>query len=364
MMDPSRAGADTPGPSFSMLDLYVSDEAVEYAFLLNGTRFFVSVVAENLRGKGDLLKEFNAFKDDLDDPDTQFQFEEWVLAALQNFVQELAPTPEPGTRKPVTLLQFFSPPTFAFQLINENGKLRGIQEPYNYENHGDLSPRTRIVDNSTHVPAPSATSNNRVLLRSELPSVPLIPASELERVDDGLHDYEMSDVPKKVRRRGSDEVFFFKAGFKDHGHLREIELLSRISDTGKFYPPFRTSKIVGLVVWDNDCAAEETSLMGFLLEYVNGDSLQVLMDSASMATRMKWIGQIEATVERLHEFGIVWGDVKPDNVMIDDKEDAIVVDFGGGYTPDYIPRELQQTAQGDLIGLEHMRAALAIRRKS
>jgi hypothetical protein len=310
-----------------------------------------------------LLEEFIAFRDDLDDPDTPFQFEEWVLAALQTFIQDKAPTPKAGTRAPVTLLDFFSPPTFAFQLMNENGKIRAIQEPYLPQIHGDLSPRTRIVDISTDVPAPNATSDNRVLLRSELHSVPLILASALERVNDNLHDYEMSDVPTKVRRRESNEVFFFKAGFKDHSHFREIELLSRISGTGNFKPSFRTSKIVGLVVWDNDGAAEETSLMGFLLEYVNGDSMQVLKDGASTATRMKWISQVEATVKRLHKFGIFWGDVKPDNVMIDDKENAVVVDFGGGYAPEYIPQELRQTAQGDLIGLEHMRAALGIRRK-
>jgi hypothetical protein len=55
--------------------------------------------------------------------------------------------------------------------------------------------------------------------------------------------------------------------------------------------------------------------------------------------------------------------VKPDNVIINPHEDAVVVVFGGGYTPEYIPEERQQTAQGDLLGLDHMRAAMGVGRK-
>lgn len=146
-------------------------------------------------------------------------------------------------------------------------------------------------------------------------------------------------------------MFFFKAVFKDHGHLREVELLSQINHSGEFDIHFQTSKLLGLVVWDDD----ETSLMGFLLEYIDGGTLALWMESADT---MKWISQIEATVRQLHRVGIVWEDVKPDNVMINADGDAVVVDFGGGYTPEYIKPELQNTAQGDLMGLEQMRVAM------
>jgi hypothetical protein len=112
--------------------------------MYNGTRFFATVTVEKRGGEGSLLHKFNSFKGDLDDPDTMSQFEECVLAALDDFMPELAPTPEPGTRKPLTLLEFFSPPKFAFELVNEKGKgdLRAIQEGYNPQVHGDLSPNS------------------------------------------------------------------------------------------------------------------------------------------------------------------------------------------------------------------------------
>jgi len=43
--------------------------------------------------------------------------------------------------------------------------------------------------------------------------------------------------------------------------------------------------------------------------------------------------QIRETVDSLHDVGVIWGDGKPDNILIHDKiDDAWVIDFGGGYT--------------------------------
>ncbi|KJZ68343.1 hypothetical protein HIM_12265 [Hirsutella minnesotensis 3608] len=363
--------AESPAASFCMLELLASDHAVEYAFMYNGTRFFLFISAEKLAGDGNLLDEFYNFLKDLDDPDTMFQFEEWVLSPLNDFLRSVAPRQGGGTRRPVTLLNYFSPPTYAFTFINNGGSLIAIQEDYHAQIHGDTSPRTRIVDSLPDSKSWARVSTSgidhfvhntldlSVVLRSSLPPVPHILASELERVDDGLRDEEMSDMPRKVRRVGTEDVFFFKGGFKDHGHLGEIDLLSQINRSRQFVPPFRTSTLVGIVVWDGD-----KNLMGFLLEHIEGETLASRMDSASIATKRRWIAQVESTLRRLHEINIVWGDVKPDNVIINGDEDAVLIDFGGGYTPAYVNQEFQQTIQGDLIGLDHMKAALCLTDKT
>ncbi len=326
------------------------------------------------KGKESSCKISTTSKNDLDDPDTMFNFEEWVLGTLDDFMRQVAPPAAPGARKPITLLQYFSPPTFAFELVNKEGKLCAIREDHDPQIHGDSSPRTRIVDDSLSRSGKKVSKSSpaedplpgqyiqiqEVILRSALPSVPLIPASQLARVDDGLGDEELDDAPRKVRRVGTTEVFFFKAGLKGHGHLREIDILSQIHCSGKFDPPYRTSRLAGLVVWGDD----NVYLMGFLLGYIEGDTLDQQIEAASMATRLKWFRQVQATVGRLHELGVVWGDVKPDNVMINGQGDAVIVDFGGGYTPEYIEPELQQTLQGDLMGLDHMADVMGIRHKS
>lgn len=80
-----------------------------------------------------------------------------------------------------------------------------------------------------------------------------------------------------------------------------------------------------------------------------------------MAEKIRWAQQLEATVKQLYKDGIVWGDVKPDNVIINSQGDAVVINFGGGYTPEYIEPELQQTFQGDLKGLNQMAADMGLR---
>lgn len=36
------------------------------------------------------------------------------------------------------------------------------------------------------------------------------------------------------------------------------------------------------------------------------------------------------TIEKLHKVGVVWGDAKADNILIDKNDDAWEIDFGGG----------------------------------
>ncbi|KAL6355460.1 hypothetical protein LRP88_11050 [Fusarium phalaenopsidis] len=296
-------------PSFSMLELSQSDLGMEYSFIYNCVRVYVTILSQDLEGEESILDELGNFRNDLDDPNTLFQFEEWILNPLQPFLDKEAPTL--SRHEPMTLLEYFSPRTFAFKFVNKKGQLDAIQLDYDPVVNGDSSPKTHIVD---------------------------VPASS-PRLHDSL---------------SKDGVVL--PGLRDHGHLREIELLGQIARSAKFESPWKTSKLVGLVVWDDD----PNCLMGLLMEYIDGKTLRDRSRDAPEVLKNKWIDQVEATLRRLHEVGIVWGDVKPDNVMIDVSDDAVLVDFGGGYTPEYIPHELQQTAQGDLIGLDHMRAAMGL----
>ncbi|KAM6511302.1 hypothetical protein FALCPG4_016304 [Fusarium falciforme] len=327
-----------------MLELSQSELGVEYAFIYNCARVYVTIISQDLEGEGSILEAFNGFRNDLDDPDTLFQFEVWILGPLQPFLDKEAPTP--SRHEPMSLLQYFSPRAFAFKFVNKKGQLDAIQLNYDPAVNGDSSPKTHIVNVPASLPQlRDRQSKDGVVLRSALPPVPLIAASELVRAGN-LGDEESSDIPRKVQRRSQpDQPLFFKEGLKDHGHLREMELLGQIARSRKFESPWKILKLVGLVVWDDD----PNYMMGLLMEYIDGKTLRERPRGAPDVLKTKWIDQVEATLRRLHEVGIVWGDVKPDNAMIDVSEDAVLVDFGGGYTPEYIPHELQQTLQGDLI---------------
>ncbi|KAK2668010.1 hypothetical protein RAB80_017201 [Fusarium oxysporum f. sp. vasinfectum] len=58
-------------------------------------------------------------------------------------------------------------------------------------------------------------------------------------------------------------------------------------------------------------------------------------------------------VHWLHEEGIVWGDAKPDNVLIDKDENAWIIDFGGSYTPGWVDEDKAETFEGDYQGKLH-----------
>ncbi|KAK1948708.1 hypothetical protein LY78DRAFT_39560, partial [Colletotrichum sublineola] len=49
--------------------------------------------------------------------------------------------------------------------------------------------------------------------------------------------------------------------------------------------------------------------------------------------------------------GIIWGDVKAENVLIDREDNAWIIDFGGSYTPGWVDKEKAGTLAGDAQGL-------------
>ena len=102
-------------------------------------------------------------------------------------------------------------------------------------------------------------------------------------------------------------------------------------------------------------------IIGLLLTYIDAGSTLgcSLRPETPSHIREKWSKQITETVKRMHDAGVVWGDVKPDNILVDRDGDLWVIDFGGGYTPGWVEKDLAETIAGDEQGLsrilEHIR---------
>ncbi|KAJ6784636.1 hypothetical protein PWT90_04492 [Aphanocladium album] len=355
---------DGPYPSYCLVDLVVDANSIKYSYRRNNVRFYVVVREQDLVGPGTPVDCFRTFLAAMGDPEVVFEFEQWVLSCLDEFMKIAAPIED--VRKRVTLWDYYTARAYAFHLVNVRGQLCPVQDRYDPAFHGNQGPRTTISASLSEDDSYQSVSSSTVL-RSSLPSVPHYLASQLERVSDGLASHEMSNPPRKVRfcqdaaaptpSETSCVFFFFKAGIADRGHLREVALLGRIAAShGQFREPFRTSRLAGLVVWDDD----EGSLMGLLMDFIPGRTLTAELSAgdASLDSRRKWFAQMESTMMQLHAADIIWGDVKPDNVMINDEGDAVLVDFGGGYTPRYIPRSMHETIEGDLMGMRKIRAEM------
>lgn len=142
-------------------------------------------------------------------------------------------------------------------------------------------------------------------------------------------------------------------GLRSSNLEREIDCLQRIRRA--FPGPARTVQVPPLLGY----VVHPTSgvILGLLREWIpSKDSLRDLKQDGFPGTdkdiREKWAHQIKETVNHLHAIGVVWGDAKPDNIVIDLNGDAWLIDFGGGWTEGWVEKDLEETVEGDQVAVE------------
>ena len=154
-------------------------------------------------------------------------------------------------------------------------------------------------------------------------------------------------IPRKMFVKG--QACFFKLVFPGdvNSTLREVNAYTKIQ-FAKFDDTVRTPRLHGMV------QDEVTGrIVGLLQSYINCDRTLLCAAEHPMysSLRQQWLDQISHTLASLHAHGIIWGDGKPDNVLIDTNNDAYLVDFGGGYTRGWVDKECANTTEGDLQAL-------------
>ncbi|KAH6637290.1 hypothetical protein F5144DRAFT_620316 [Chaetomium tenue] len=79
----------------------------------------------------------------------------------------------------------------------------------------------------------------------------------------------------------------------------------------------------------------------------------------AMALRQQWAAQMEHTVATLHEHGIVWGNAKPDHLLVDLEDNLWLLGFGGQLTLEgWMDPSLMETKEGDLAAVAKMKEGL------
>lgn len=104
---------------------------------------------------------------------------------------------------------------------------------------------------------------------------------------------------------------------------------------------------------------ETQQILGFLRQWVPGRRLSNVVAGATAEKRQKWACQIRQSIELLHQNGLIWGNGKPSNIVIDKQDNAWLIDFGGGYTRGWIDEELAETKQGDKQALQKITELLS-----
>ncbi|KAF2018717.1 kinase-like protein [Aaosphaeria arxii CBS 175.79] len=137
---------------------------------------------------------------------------------------------------------------------------------------------------------------------------------------------------------------------------REINTLRRIQErrVQENTPAdhHRIPSLIGLIVSEN-------GVLGFLMEYIEtvppvSSLAWCKRESVTMRERKKWYCQVRDTLNWIHSMSLVWGDIKAENVLIDEEGNAWIIDFGGSYTDGWVDQHLVEKEEGDLQGLERL----------
>lgn len=133
---------------------------------------------------------------------------------------------------------------------------------------------------------------------------------------------------------------------------RELDCLSKVSPTshGSF---IRVSKLAGLVD-----TTRNGLVIGILEEYIyptfntGHRTLQgINMHNVVHARKNRWAGQIQKSVQSLHQFGVIW---------VDANDSAWLIDFVGGWTDGWIDEHLAGTIGGGTQPVENIETLLGV----
>ncbi|KAI0833968.1 hypothetical protein F5Y06DRAFT_280288 [Hypoxylon sp. FL0890] len=276
---------------------------------------------------------------------------QWIIDLFEPLFVQLAPEPLPsfdpekirsGEAKPL-LSEYLFPQTFNCRLeaVNE------IPIPRHVDDHGGLvAPRTWLDGD---------------LLDAMEDWTRFIDPSEIEVYFQNPED-ALDKIPRRVRvdldGSGHMTTCFFKGflglGVGDSPMSKEIKAYEKIHKAN-FGPDVRVGRLYGVV---HDQSSDTT--LGLLLAYIDHQTTlyDAVQDDKPLAMKQKWARQIEDTLKELHRAGVIWGDAKADNVIIDKENNVVITDFEGGHTNGWVDAEKAGTVEGDLQGFQNIKAFL------
>ncbi|KAB5583456.1 hypothetical protein GE09DRAFT_1078968 [Coniochaeta sp. 2T2.1] len=265
---------------------------------------------------------------------------EWVTKPFEQLFAELAPSPAPSNNDhaniTVTLQEYLFPDFFIFALdvVDE-----------------ELQPRRIESKESPYSPS-HVWLNDKELDDLEKWTALCDPAGIILSFDNS--EDALFKPPRKVLIDDGQTACFFKPCYSTVQTRNELDAYKKMA-SANLDPHSRVCRLFGVVMDDNG------SVSGQLLTYIDHGGRRTLSSSVgpdhpSASTRTKWMDQLEAALTELHKAGIVWGDAKAENVLVDREENVWIIDFGGGYTEGWVERQMAGTMEGDLAGMAKLRA--------
>ncbi|KAF4775119.1 hypothetical protein HER10_EVM0006706 [Colletotrichum scovillei] len=261
---------------------------------------------------------------------------DWLSRMFEPLITQLAPPSSvlPNGSLP-TLSQYLFPPHIVCGLDATDD----VPHPYQAENqnHGWCSPVVVADD--------ELLGNLDQWARSYDPS-------DIEILYDRPEDV-LIRRPTKVlvdAENGDKIMCYFKHFGLSFGQAHARSELARLNEIATAQIPSAPDawicRLHGIV-------RDGNNLMGMLFNWIEkkGVLSRARANQSTSEIRKRWRTQISTSLKQLHCKGIVWGDAKAENVLIDQDDNAWIIDFGGSYTPGWVDQEKAGTMAGDAQGL-------------
>ncbi|KAF2502492.1 hypothetical protein BU16DRAFT_612148 [Lophium mytilinum] len=319
------------------------DDDCEIIVRSNGKIFCLHISPSDFQNSTAALKYYHSClevlktgEEQIDGP-LECDFYDWIMPPFEPFMADLAPATASVLQKArvgrVTLHDYLFPDWFVCRLeVSDEA----------------LLPRRVIAQRSGRLP-PGVRLDVDVLRDLATWAVSFLPSEvglSFEQPEEALFKH-----PEKVRVRNSQTAYFFKPfnpGAGSRQAQTELENYKRIA-MAELAPSTLICRLHGVV------QDERGFLMGMLLTYIDHEreTLEIAIGpDTPLSLRQHWATQVTETLTALHRAGLVWGDAKPDNVLVDTENNAWIVDFGGSRTEGWVDKKTAGTVEGDLRALE------------
>jgi hypothetical protein len=337
--DDSDGEASFPPPLFEVIEFTFSNRNTDSEFIIisSGKRFVIRLFEDRFLEAPDLKEQYLFFLKVAEaggylDGQTLEDFEDWAMSPFLPILRSLSDSVSDAVA-PRTLHDYLFAETLTYIVGVKAGQLSPIQCETTQSDRDYLGLGIRLPED-LHA------------------SFPCYRPSEVEIYCDGPDKQQLSKRPRRVTTPASTAPLFLK--FLGPGDTRsakrELDIYKKINE---MLPGLEAHvpRLQGVVRGDDG------KVYGLLLTCIDcrGTTLAcALRANSAVDSRQKWKSQISSTVDLLHGAGIIWGDVKADNVLIDGQDDAWVIDFGGGYTEGWVDKECFETLAGDAQGLANI----------
>ncbi|PGH23711.1 hypothetical protein AJ80_02317 [Polytolypa hystricis UAMH7299] len=323
-------------PRYSVECWFDKEKESKLIVRCRGKCFHITLSPRNFHESPDILNKYLHFAEVAEaDGDleglTIDDFQDWALQPFLPVLRNTEPAWEKSQR--VTLYDYLNPDTFYYSLSASNNVLIPVPR---YQ----VSPRKQQgVDLDSYI------------LHSSCPS---FHPRQVEICVDRPEDTYFESAKKVLVGK---TICFFKqwsAGDK-RSALRELESYICIEQLrlGMEVP---VPCLFGVVQSEGD-----SRYQGLLLSWIDCQNMTLecaLGPKTPIDLRQKWVDQLTVSLDRLHSAGVIWGDVKAANVLVDRNGDIWMIDFGGGYTRGWVDKEKAGTIDGDKQGLQKIRDML------